>query len=56
MTVVNREGVVSSVSCSDEEAHVVNTWNSYLEFPRNEKDPNKMRKTTMYCLPLELKK
>ena len=33
MTVVSREGVVSIVSCSDEEAHVVNTWNSYLEFP-----------------------
>jgi hypothetical protein len=33
MTVVSREGVVSIVSCSDDEAHVVNTWNSYLEFP-----------------------
>ena len=33
MTVVSKEGVVSIVSCSDEEAHVVNTWNSYLAFP-----------------------
>ena len=33
MTVVGKEGVVSIVSCSDDEAHVVNTWNSYLAFP-----------------------
>lgn len=33
MTVVSKEGVVSIVSCSDGEAHVVNTWNSYLAFP-----------------------
>jgi hypothetical protein len=33
MTVVSKEGVVSIVSCSDDEAHVVNTWNSYLAFP-----------------------
>jgi hypothetical protein len=33
MTVVSKEGVVSIVSCSDDEAHVVNTWNSYLTFP-----------------------
>lgn len=33
MTVVGKEGVVSIVSCSDGEAHVVNTWNSYLTFP-----------------------
>jgi len=33
MTVVGHEGVVSIVSCDDEGAHVVNTWNSYLEFP-----------------------
>ncbi len=33
MTVVSREGVVAIVSCSDDEAHVVNTWNSYLAFP-----------------------
>jgi hypothetical protein len=32
-TVVSKEGVVSIVSCSDDEAHVVNTWNSYLAFP-----------------------
>ena len=28
--VVNKEGVVSIVSCANNEAHVVNTWNSYL--------------------------
>ena len=33
MTVVSKEEVVSIVSCSDDEAHVVNTWNSYLAFP-----------------------
>lgn len=33
MTVVGHEGVVAIVSCSDGEAHVVNTWNSYLAFP-----------------------
>ena len=33
MTVVSKEGVVAIVSCSDNEAHVVNTWNSYLAFP-----------------------
>ena len=33
MMVVGKEGVVSIVSCSDNEAHVVNTWNSYLAFP-----------------------
>ena len=33
MTVTSKEGVVSIVSCSDDEAHVVNTWNSYLAFP-----------------------
>ena len=33
MKVVGKEGVVSIVSCSDGEAHVVNTWNSYLAFP-----------------------
>ena len=27
------EGVVSIVSCADGEAHVVNTWNSYLRTP-----------------------
>jgi uncharacterized pyridoxamine 5'-phosphate oxidase family protein len=28
--VVNHEGVVSIVTCANNEAHVVNTWNSYL--------------------------
>lgn len=31
--VASKEGVVSIVSCADDEAHVVNTWNSYLVFP-----------------------
>ena len=31
--VVSKEGVVAIVSCADNEAHVVNTWNSYLVFP-----------------------
>ena len=30
MEVISKEGVVSIVSCSDNEAHVVNTWNTYL--------------------------
>lgn len=33
MTVVGKEGVVSIVSCAETEAHVANTWNSYLLFP-----------------------
>lgn len=33
MDVVSKEGVVSIVSCADGEAHVVNTWNSYLVLP-----------------------
>ena len=37
MTVVSKEGVVSIVSCSDNEAHVVNTWNTYLAFPGEER-------------------
>ncbi|NYC92468.1 peroxiredoxin [Clostridium acetobutylicum] len=28
--VLNHEGVVSIVTCSNNEAHVSNTWNSYL--------------------------
>lgn len=28
--VLGKEGVVAIVSCADGEAHVVNTWNSYL--------------------------
>lgn len=31
--VLKKEGVVSIVSCADNEAHVVNTWNSYLVLP-----------------------
>jgi len=31
--VIGKEGVVSIVSCADNEAHVVNTWNSYLVNP-----------------------
>lgn len=31
--VLNKEGVVSIVSCANGEAHVVNTWNSYLVLP-----------------------
>ena len=30
LEVIGKEGVVSIVSCADNEAHVVNTWNSYL--------------------------
>ena len=37
MTVVSKEGVVSIVSCLDDEAHVVNTWNSYLAFPAEDR-------------------
>ena len=33
MEVVGKEGVVAIVSCAEGEAHVVNTWNSYLLFP-----------------------
>jgi hypothetical protein len=35
--VVSKEGVVSIVSCADGEAHVVNTWNSYLVLPDEER-------------------
>lgn len=28
--VISKDGVVSIVSCADGEAHVVNTWNTYL--------------------------
>lgn len=31
LEVVKHEGVVSIVSCANNEAHVANTWNSYLE-------------------------
>jgi predicted pyridoxine 5'-phosphate oxidase superfamily flavin-nucleotide-binding protein len=30
LEVLNHEGVVSIVTCANNEAHVVNTWNSYL--------------------------
>jgi hypothetical protein len=46
--VICKEGVVSIVSCSDGEAHVVNTWNSYLMVPEDGKlliPAWKMRKT-----------
>ena len=46
--VITKEGVVSIVSCSDGEAHVVNTWNSYLMVPEDGKlliPAWKMRKT-----------
>jgi len=33
MEVAGKEGVVAIVSCAEGEAHVVNTWNSYLVFP-----------------------
>ena len=31
--VISKEGIVAIVTCSDGEAHVVNTWNSYLVTP-----------------------
>jgi thiamine pyrophosphate-dependent acetolactate synthase large subunit-like protein len=31
--VISKEGIVSIVTCSDGEAHVVNTWNTYLVIP-----------------------
>ena len=37
LEVIGKEGVVSIVSCSDNEAHVVNTWNSYLVSPNDGK-------------------
>lgn len=30
LEVINHEGVVSIVTCANNESHVVNTWNSYL--------------------------
>ncbi|MBU2537345.1 MAG: pyridoxamine 5'-phosphate oxidase family protein [Proteobacteria bacterium] len=33
LEVIGKEGVVSIVSCADNEAHVVNTWNTYLVIP-----------------------
>ncbi len=46
--VISKEGIVAIVSCSDGEAHVVNTWNSYLVTPDDERlfiPAWKMRKT-----------
>jgi hypothetical protein len=37
MEVVSKEGVVAIVSCAEGEAHVVNTWNSYLVFPDDQR-------------------
>ncbi|MHB8843649.1 MAG: pyridoxamine 5'-phosphate oxidase family protein [Nitrospirota bacterium] len=37
LEVIGKEGVVSIVSCADNEAHVVNTWNSYLVSPTDGK-------------------
>jgi hypothetical protein len=48
LEVLSKEGVVSIVSCSDNEAHVVNTWNSYLVIPNDGRlliPAWKMRKT-----------
>ena len=35
LEVIGKEGVVSIVSCADNEAHVVNTWNTYLTIPED---------------------
>ena len=35
LEVISKEGVVSIVSCADNEAHVVNTWNTYLVKPND---------------------
>ena len=35
LEVISKEGVVSIVSCADGEAHVVNTWNTYLVNPND---------------------
>lgn len=37
MEVASKEGVVAIVSCADNEAHVVNTWNTYLVFPDDQR-------------------
>jgi hypothetical protein len=37
MEVVGKEGVVAIVTNADNEAHVVNTWNSYLVFPDDQR-------------------
>lgn len=46
--VASKEGVVSIVSCDGGEAHVANTWNSYLALPDDRRlliPAWKMRKT-----------
>lgn len=46
--VVSKEGVVSIVTCAENEAHVVNTWNSYLHLTEDGRiliPAWKMRKT-----------
>jgi hypothetical protein len=51
--VASKEGVVSIVSCADGEAHVVNTWNSYLGLPDSQRlliPAWKMRKTEQNTL------
>ena len=48
LEVIGKEGVVSIVSCADNEAHVVNTWNCYLVNPNDGRlliPAWKMRKT-----------
>ncbi len=35
LQVIGKEGVVAIVSCADNEAHVVNTWNTYLTIPED---------------------
>lgn len=35
--VLGHEGVVAIVSCADNEAHVVNTWNTYLHITEDER-------------------
>lgn len=37
LEVLDNEGVVSIVTCSNNEAHVSNTWNSYLEIVEENK-------------------
>lgn len=51
--VAGKEGVVAIVTCADGEAHVVNTWNSYLRFPDDQRlliPAWKMRKTEQNTL------
>jgi hypothetical protein len=37
LNVISHEGVVAIVSCANNEAHVVNTWNSYLQITDDER-------------------